>query len=104
MVQIEEFLHNHSATSLYLREKNGRIYLLKQQTDSHQYVLEFHSYTEEDVSLFARVQLWQQAHRTHTLAGGGTTGEAGMEEIIVKKDGQLMVKGLQAEQEKMVYL
>lgn len=64
-MQIEEFLQNYDEESLYLRDRHGRIYVLRAREGSYEIVL--HANIDEDVLLFSRVGGWNQRDRTYSL-------------------------------------
>jgi hypothetical protein len=93
IIKIEEFLQNYDEDSIYLRDLHERIFILKLVESTYQIVL--HANMDEDVLLFSRVANWNKRDRVYQLASTTQDREKGYdEELILKKDGQLLVKKL----------
>jgi hypothetical protein len=59
------------------------------------YQIILHANMDEDVLLFSRVANWNKRDRVYQLASTTQSSEKGYdEELILKKDGQLLVKKL----------
>lgn len=102
-IKIIELLDSLSSKEVFLKDAEGRLYLLIFDDNNTSYSIKFDRILEEDIMCITRTKFWDQPKIYVPLFPSLKTNPT-TQEIIVKKDSQLIIKDLNSKKEKSQYL